>query len=52
MNRNYTPLRDVVNFGSYLIVLRTGKSRLARGVATVGGRTHIGVTTKEQAPKS
>jgi hypothetical protein len=42
------PLQEAVNFVSYLILLQAGKSRFARGVATVGGRTHIGVITKEK----
>ena len=40
------PLQEAVNFVSYLILIQAGKSRFARGVATVGGRTHIGVITK------
>jgi hypothetical protein len=28
--------------------MQAGKSRFARGVATVGGRTHIGVITKDK----
>jgi hypothetical protein len=42
------PLQEAVNFVSYLILLQAGKSRFARGVATVGGRTHIGVITKDK----
>ena len=42
------PLQEAVNLVSYLILLQAGKSRFARGVATVGGRTHIGVITKDK----
>jgi len=41
------PLQEAVNFVSFLVNLQAGKGRFARGVATVGGRTHIGVVTKE-----
>jgi hypothetical protein len=33
---------------SYLVGLQSGKSKFATGVATVGGRTHIGVITKRE----
>lgn len=42
------PLQEAVNFVSYLIMMQAGKSRFAPGVATVGGRTHVGVITKDQ----
>lgn len=42
------PLQEAVNFVSYLIFMQAGKSRFVRGVATVGGRTHIGVITKDK----
>jgi hypothetical protein len=41
------PIQEAVNFVSFLVNLQAGKGRFARGVATVGGRTHIGVVTKE-----
>jgi hypothetical protein len=37
-----------VDFASYLVSLQSGKSKLASGVATVGGRTHIGVITRRE----
>lgn len=37
------PLQDAVEFASFLVNLQSGKSIFARGVPTVGGRTHIGV---------
>lgn len=39
------PLQEAVNFVAYLIMMQAGKSRFAPGIATVGGRTHIGVIT-------
>ena len=41
------PLQDAVNFVSFLVMLQAGKSRFARGIATVGGRIHVGVVKKE-----
>ncbi|MBB5468542.1 hypothetical protein HDG32_004672 [Paraburkholderia sp. CI2] len=40
------PLQDAVDFVSYLVNLQSGRAKFARGVATVGGRTHIGVVTR------
>lgn len=40
------PTQDAVRFVSYLVNLQSGRSKFAYGVATVGGRTHIGVVTK------
>ncbi|MGF6879046.1 hypothetical protein [Paraburkholderia sp. MM5477-R1] len=40
------PLQDAVDFVSYLVNLQSGRAKFARGVATVGGRTHIGVITR------
>lgn len=40
------PTQDAIRFVSFLVNLQSGKSRYAYGVATVGGRTHIGVVTK------
>lgn len=40
------PLQDAVDFVAYLVLLQSGRSKFAYGVATVGGRTHIGVVTK------
>jgi len=42
------PLQEAVNLVSFLVLLQDGKSRFARGVPTVGGRTHLGVITKEK----
>ncbi|HXW27050.1 MAG TPA: hypothetical protein VEK73_20065 [Xanthobacteraceae bacterium] len=42
------PLQEAVNFVAFLVLLQDGKSRFARGVPTVGGRTHIGVITKDK----
>jgi hypothetical protein len=40
------PLQEAITFVAFLVNLQSGKSRFARGVATVGGRTHIGIITK------
>ncbi len=40
------PLQDAVNFVAFLVNLQAGKGHFAQGVATVGGRTHVGVVTK------
>lgn len=40
------PLQDVVDFVAYLVLLQSGRAKFGYGVATVGGRTHIGVVTK------
>lgn len=41
------PRQDAVNFVAFLVNLQAAKGRFAQGVATVGGRTHVGVVTKE-----
>ena len=41
-------LQDAVDLVSYLVMMQAGKSRFTRGVATVGGRTHIGVIRKDR----
>jgi hypothetical protein len=45
------PIQDAINFVSFLVMLQAGRSRFAFGVPTVGGRTHIGVVTKEHGFK-
>ena len=42
------PLQEAVNMVSYLVLVQAGKGRFEQGVATVGGRTHIAVVTKEK----
>jgi hypothetical protein len=42
------PLQDAIDFSAYLVNLQSGKSKFASGVATVGGRTHIGLITKRE----
>lgn len=42
------PLQEAVKFASFLVLIQDGRSRFARGVPTVGGRTHIGVITKDK----
>lgn len=45
------PLQEAVNFVGYLITMQAGKSRFASGIATVGGRVHVGVITREHGFK-
>jgi hypothetical protein len=45
------PHQEAINFVSYLILMQAGKSRFASGIATVGGRTHIGIITREEGFK-
>ena len=40
------PLQDAVDLVSYLVNLQSGRAKFVRGVATVGGRTRIGVLTR------
>jgi hypothetical protein len=42
------PLQEAVNFVSFLVLVQDGQARFARGVPTVGGRTHLGVVTKDK----
>jgi hypothetical protein len=42
------PLQEAVHFASYLVLMQSGRYRFAKGVATVGGRTHVGVITKDK----
>lgn len=41
------PLQEAINFVGFLVHLESGRSRFDSGVGTVGGRTHIGVITKD-----
>jgi hypothetical protein len=45
------PHQEAINLVSYLILMQAGKSRFASGIATVGGRTHIGIITREEGFK-
>jgi len=40
------PLQEAVNFASAMVMAQASRARFATGVATVGGRTHIGIITK------
>jgi hypothetical protein len=42
------PIQDAIDFVSFLVMMQAGRSRFAFGVPTVGGRTHIGVVTKDK----
>lgn len=40
------PLQDAVDLAAFLVNLQSGRAKFGSGVATVGGRTHIGIITK------
>lgn len=40
------PLQDAIDFASYLVNLQSGRATFSSGVPTVGGRTHIGVVSR------
>ena len=40
------PLQEAVNLAAYMVMAQASRARFTTGVATVGGRTHIGVITK------
>jgi hypothetical protein len=42
------PLQDAVDLAAFLVNLQSGRAKFGSGVATVGGRTHIGVITKQK----
>lgn len=42
------PIQDAIDFVSFLVNLQSGKQKFARGIATVGGRTHVGIVTKSE----
>jgi hypothetical protein len=41
-------LQDAVDLAAFLVNIQSGKSKFAHGLATVGGRTHIGIITRQQ----
>lgn len=41
------PLQDAVDLVAFLVNLQSGRAKFGSGVATVGGRTHVGVITKQ-----
>ena len=43
----HLPIQDAIDFAAYLVELQSGRAKFASGVATVGGRTHIGIVTKQ-----
>ncbi|AIO82963.1 Uncharacterised protein [Burkholderia pseudomallei] len=46
-----SPMQDAIDLVSYLVNLQSGRAKFVRGVATVGGRTHIGVITRNNRLK-
>jgi hypothetical protein len=45
------PLQDAIDFAAYLVNTQSGVSKFAQGVPTVGGRTHIGLITRQDGFK-
>lgn len=45
------PIQEAINFVAFLVSIQSGRCRFAHGVATVGGRTHIGLITKDKGFK-
>jgi hypothetical protein len=41
------PLQDAIDFAAYLVNIQSGRAKFSEGVPTVGGRTHIGLITRE-----
>jgi hypothetical protein len=41
------PLQDAIDFAAYLVNIQSGRAKFSAGVPTVGGRTHIGLITRE-----
>jgi hypothetical protein len=48
VNYSNLPLQEAVNFVAFLVNIQSGRARFGRGVPSVGGRTHIGLITKEK----
>ena len=48
LNYANLPLQEGVNMVSYFVLMQAGMARFGDGIATVGGRTHIAVVTKEK----
>ena len=42
------PLQDAVDLVAFLVTLQSARAKFGSGVATVGGRTHVGVVTKQR----
>ena len=45
------PLQDAIDFAAYLVNIQSGRAKFSEGVPTVGGRTHIGVITRQDGFK-
>lgn len=41
------PLQDAIDFAAYLVNIQSGRAKFSEGVPTVGGRTHIGLITRQ-----
>jgi hypothetical protein len=42
------PVQDSIDLTAYLVGLQSGKAKFAKGIATVGGRTRIGLIRKQE----
>jgi hypothetical protein len=45
------PLQDAIDFAAYLVNIQSGRAKFTEGVPTVGGRTHIGLITRQDGFK-
>lgn len=41
------PIQDAVDLVAFLVNLQSGKAKFVRGVPTVGGRTHVGIVSRQ-----
>jgi hypothetical protein len=44
---NNLPAQDAIDFAAYLVNIQSGRAKFGVGVPTVGGRTHIGLITRQ-----
>jgi hypothetical protein len=51
VNYSNLPLQDAINFVSFLVLTQEGQQKFAPGIATVGGRIHVGYATKSDGFK-
>ena len=42
------PIKDSLDLTAYLVELQSGQAKFAKGIATVGGRTRIGLIRKQE----
>jgi len=42
------PQQQAIDLVSFLVLVQAAKARFTSGIATVGGRTHVGIITKQK----